>query len=118
MAPSATSEFNKPITAKQQPEKHVHGAEDKTPLEAISQGSLIQPGEIESLWQWSQIFQAFFQNAGVLRENFYSLGHSWYSLWLSMTCQAEPRVLIPTSSVQPDYFPHTCSFIFKRHLLH
>jgi hypothetical protein len=45
MAPSATSEIVTPVTAKQQPEKHVHGAEDKTPLEAISQGPLIQPGK-------------------------------------------------------------------------
>jgi hypothetical protein len=49
MAPSATSEFGTPMTAKQQPETHVHGAEDKTPLEAISQGPLIQPGEIKFL---------------------------------------------------------------------
>jgi hypothetical protein len=47
MAPSAT-EIVTPVpevTAKQ-PEKHVHGAEDKTPLEAISHGPLIHPGKI------------------------------------------------------------------------
>jgi hypothetical protein len=31
------------------PEKHVHGAEDKTPLEAISHGPLIRQGTYEGL---------------------------------------------------------------------
>ncbi|TVY83807.1 Meiotically up-regulated protein [Lachnellula suecica] len=42
MAPSATSETVMPVISKQ-PETHVHGAEDKTPLEAISHGPLIHP---------------------------------------------------------------------------
>jgi hypothetical protein len=47
MAPSATAEIVAPVSKVEvaaQPEKHVHGAEDKTPLEAISHGPLIQPG--------------------------------------------------------------------------
>lgn len=48
MAPSATSEVVVPemkVGVAKQPEKHVHGAEDKTPLEAISHGPLVHPGE-------------------------------------------------------------------------
>ena len=30
-------------------EKHVHGAEDKTPLEAISHGPIVQAGMVVSL---------------------------------------------------------------------
>jgi phosphotransferase system HPr-like phosphotransfer protein len=48
MAPSATSEIavQEVGVAKQtQVEKHVHGAEEKTPLEAISHGPIIQAGE-------------------------------------------------------------------------
>ena len=48
MAPSATSDIvvlDSKVGETQQPEKHVHGAEDKTPLEAISHGPLIHPGE-------------------------------------------------------------------------
>lgn len=48
MAPSAITEITFPeskVGTAKQPEKHVHGAEDKTPLEAISHGSLIHPGE-------------------------------------------------------------------------
>ncbi|KAL3425820.1 arad-like aldolase epimerase [Phlyctema vagabunda] len=49
MAPSATESLvTVPVSQKvevtKQPETHVHGAEDKTPLEAISHGGLIQPG--------------------------------------------------------------------------
>lgn len=50
MAPSATSDIVVPtvsetkVGATKQPEKHVHGAQDKTPLEAISHGPLIHPG--------------------------------------------------------------------------
>lgn len=47
MAPSATAEIGQEVATKQ-PEKHVHGAEDKTPLEAISHGPLIHPGKISS----------------------------------------------------------------------
>jgi len=50
MAPSATTEVLAPLAksgvVEQQPEKHVHGAEEKTPLEAISHGPLVYPGEI------------------------------------------------------------------------
>ena len=49
MAPSATSEIVVPVSkvdVAKQPEQHVHGAEDKTPLEAISHGPLIHPGMI------------------------------------------------------------------------
>lgn len=45
MAPSATSEIVVPEVAKQQVKKHVHGGEDKTPLEAISHGPIIQAGK-------------------------------------------------------------------------
>ena len=48
MAPSATSEILVPQVgwAKQaQVENHVHGAEEKTPLEAISHGPIVQAGE-------------------------------------------------------------------------
>lgn len=50
MAPSAT-EIVIPVQDEisKQPEKHVHGAEDKTPLEAISHGPLIHPGKI-NVW--------------------------------------------------------------------
>jgi hypothetical protein len=52
MAPSATAAIV-PSSPKTQVsevlEKHVHGAEDKTPLEAISHGPLIQQGVYESL---------------------------------------------------------------------
>jgi hypothetical protein len=46
MAPSATSDIVVPEggVAKQHVE-HVHGAEEKTPLEAISHGPIIQTGE-------------------------------------------------------------------------
>lgn len=47
MAPSATAELATSLSKveiSKQPEKHVHGAEDKTPLEAISHGPLIHPG--------------------------------------------------------------------------
>jgi hypothetical protein len=47
MAPSATSEIVVPeVEVAKQVEKHVHGAEDKTPLEAISHGPVLQPGKI------------------------------------------------------------------------
>ena len=49
MAPSATSEIVVPtskVDVAKQSEQHVHGAEDKTPLEAISHGPLIHPGMI------------------------------------------------------------------------
>ena len=47
MAPSATSQLVVPASNEEvtkQPVQHVHGAEDKTPLEAISHGPLIHPG--------------------------------------------------------------------------
>jgi hypothetical protein len=45
MAPSATSEIMVPVVGvAKQVEKHVHGAEDKTPLEAISHGPIVQAG--------------------------------------------------------------------------
>ncbi|KAH6712984.1 class II aldolase/adducin N-terminal [Leptodontidium sp. MPI-SDFR-AT-0119] len=49
MAPSATSDIVVPVSpkvgaVKDEPQQHVHGAEDKTPLEAISHGGLIAPG--------------------------------------------------------------------------
>ena len=49
MAPSATADLVVPtskVEVAKQPEQHVHGAEDKTPLEAISHGPLIHPGMI------------------------------------------------------------------------
>jgi hypothetical protein len=47
MAPSATSEIVVPeVGVAKHVEKHVHGAEDKTPLEAISHGPVLQPGEM------------------------------------------------------------------------
>jgi hypothetical protein len=51
MAPSATSEIVMPVGVTKQVEKqqHVHGAEDKTPLEAISHGPIVQSGEATSL---------------------------------------------------------------------
>jgi hypothetical protein len=49
MAPSATSEIVAPeVGVAKQVEKHVHGAEDKTPLEAISHGPIVQAGMIVS----------------------------------------------------------------------
>jgi hypothetical protein len=42
MAPSATNETT---TGAIGPEIHVHGGEDKTPLEAISHGPLVLEGE-------------------------------------------------------------------------
>ena len=47
MAPSATSEIvvSEVGVAKQAAEKHVHGAEGKTPLEAISHGPIVQSGK-------------------------------------------------------------------------
>lgn len=58
MAPSATSDIVVPQVSETkvgaQPEKHVHGAEDKTPLEAISHGPLIHPG-----MQMSKVFPVF-----------------------------------------------------------
>ena len=47
MSPSATTELVTPLSKveiSKEPEKHVHGAEDKSPLEAISHGPLIHPG--------------------------------------------------------------------------
>jgi len=47
MAPSATTELITPeskVGVAKQPEKHVHGAEDKSPLEAISHGPFVHPG--------------------------------------------------------------------------
>jgi hypothetical protein len=49
MAPSATTELVAQIPKAEVtkvPEEHVHGAEDKTPLEAISHGPLIHPGTV------------------------------------------------------------------------
>lgn len=49
MAPSATAELVVPtskVELAKQPEQHVHGAEDKTPLEALSHGPLIHPGTV------------------------------------------------------------------------
>lgn len=50
MSPSATTEVALASSASKvgvaaETEKHIHGGEGKTPLEAISQGPLIQPGE-------------------------------------------------------------------------
>jgi hypothetical protein len=48
MAPSATSEIVVPrvgVAKQAQVEKHIHGAEEKTPLEAISHGPIVQAGE-------------------------------------------------------------------------
>jgi hypothetical protein len=46
MAPSATSEIVSPLVGvAKQVEKHVHGAQEKTPLEAISHGPIVQAGE-------------------------------------------------------------------------
>jgi hypothetical protein len=61
MAPSAMSETPVPVVAKvgdivkegkaavevSEKQVHVHGGEGKTPLEAISHGPLIHPGECE-----------------------------------------------------------------------
>jgi hypothetical protein len=47
MAPSATTPIVTPVSESDvtdRPEKHVHGAQDKSPLEAISHGPLVQPG--------------------------------------------------------------------------
>lgn len=46
MAPSATAESDIPVSkveVSQEPQKHVHGGENKTPLEAISHGTIL-PG--------------------------------------------------------------------------
>jgi hypothetical protein len=54
MAPSATAELITPeskVGVAKQPEKHVHVAENKSPLEAISHGPTIHPGEI-LLFRW------------------------------------------------------------------
>ncbi len=46
MAPSATSEIVSPLVGvAKKVEKHVHGAQEKTPLEAISHGPIVQAGE-------------------------------------------------------------------------
>jgi hypothetical protein len=48
MAPSATSEIVMPevgVAKQVEKQQHVHGAEDKTPLEAISHGPIVQSGE-------------------------------------------------------------------------
>ena len=46
MAPSATSEIVAPaVGVAKQVEKHVHGAVEKTPLEAISHGPIVQAGK-------------------------------------------------------------------------
>lgn len=46
MAPSATSEIVAPaMGVAKQVGKHIHGAVEKTPLEAISHGPIVQPGE-------------------------------------------------------------------------
>ena len=46
MAPSATSEIVTPaMGVAKQVEMHVHGAVEKTPLEAISHGPIVQAGE-------------------------------------------------------------------------
>jgi hypothetical protein len=53
MAPSATEQVVAPPSKSvvvEQPEKHVHGAQDKTPLEAISHGPLVQPGMYNRLF--------------------------------------------------------------------
>lgn len=47
MAPSATTDIVPSEVGVKQFE-HVHGAENKTPLEAISHGGLVQPGEKNS----------------------------------------------------------------------
>jgi len=46
MAPSATDTVVpvSKVEISKKPEKHVHGREDKTPLEAISHGELVLPG--------------------------------------------------------------------------
>jgi hypothetical protein len=53
MAPSAMASLvtqSSKTLVSEAPETHVHGAEDKTPLEAISHGPLIQPGMYEGLF--------------------------------------------------------------------
>jgi hypothetical protein len=52
MAPSAThqtstvvTDLKKDVPVSKQPEVHVHGGEDKTPLEAISHGPIIMEGK-------------------------------------------------------------------------
>jgi len=48
MAPSASAELVVPVSkvgAAIAPEVHVHGGEDKTPLEAISHGPLVHLGK-------------------------------------------------------------------------
>jgi len=50
MAPCATSEIMVPVVGvAKHAEKHVHGAEDKTPLEAISHGPIVQAGMVVSM---------------------------------------------------------------------
>jgi hypothetical protein len=47
MAPSATSDIiveSSNVEVAKQPDQHVRGAEDKTPLEAISHGPQVHPG--------------------------------------------------------------------------
>ena len=47
MAPSATSEIAALVVGvAKQVEKHVHGAVEKTPLEAISHGPIVQAGKM------------------------------------------------------------------------
>lgn len=48
-APVATITENiKSVVAKQPETQHVHGAEDKSPLEAISHGDIVLPGKATS----------------------------------------------------------------------
>jgi hypothetical protein len=52
MAPSATSDLIVPtskVEVSKQPEEHVHGGENKTPLEAISHGPQVHPGIISTV---------------------------------------------------------------------
>lgn len=56
MAPSATREevqlplqLSSKVGVAPRSEKHAHGGEGKTPLEAISQGPLVLPGEIANI---------------------------------------------------------------------
>jgi hypothetical protein len=53
MAPSATSEIVVPelgVAKQVEKQQHAHGAEDKTPLEAISHGPIVQAGMTVSLF--------------------------------------------------------------------
>ena len=57
MAPSATSEIVAPeVGVAKNHEIHIHGAEDKTPLQAISHGPILQPGERPILLFLMRIF--------------------------------------------------------------